>query len=50
MEGDTLLHGQILGIMMDQFGETSAGIRWLAPICPIYTLVDFDPINYGMRE
>ncbi|ODM93030.1 Stress-induced-phosphoprotein 1 [Orchesella cincta] len=49
MEGDNLLHGQVSGILMDQHGEISAGIRWLAPACPIYALVDFDPNNYGIR-
>ncbi|CAL8099569.1 unnamed protein product [Orchesella dallaii] len=49
MEEDTLLHGQISGIMMDHFGEISAGIRWLAPVSPIYALVGFDPKNYATR-
>lgn len=46
----THIHGQVRGLIMDHFGEISAGIRFLAPKHPTYALMDFEPHNYAFRK
>lgn len=52
LDDDSRLYGQIRGILLDQFGEISAFIRWLAPKSIVYELypIEFNPANYAFRK